>query len=1176
MSKLLKLMDERVLILDGAMGTMIHEYDLPLSDYDDLENCSEILNVTRPDVIREIHEAFYEAGADAVETNTFGGMPHVLTEFDLQDRVDEINRAAVRNAREAAEKHSTPEKPRFVLGSMGPGTKLVTLGQISYDKLVESYRALALALLHGGPGVGVDGLLVETCQDILQIKAAVNACIEAQSEMGLWGTDQQVPILVSITIEQTGTMLVGADVAAAVTAVAQLPVDAIGMNCATGPKEMTEHLLYLGQNSPKRVSLFPNAGLPQLIDGETVFPLAPDAMAEQVAELVERGGVSLIGGCCGTTPDHIRAIATKIGTRPPANREVQHTPSVSSLYGSTEYRQDNSLLNVGERCNASGSRKFKRLLEEEAWDEIISIARDQMKEGSHVLDVNVDYAGRDNAADMAHLVSLLVRQVDAPLMLDSTQPATIEAGLKHAGGKCIINSANLEDGEEKFAEMCRLARTYGAGLVLGTIDEDPEEAMARTAERKLSIAKRMHKMATEKYGLREEDLMFDPLVLPISTGMEKDRRSGLETIEGTRAIHEALPACQLTCGLSNISFGLKPAARQVLNSAFLHELTEAGLTSAILHVSKILPRNRVDDALWDAALDVIYDRRENSDPLQAFIDLFPDDAAEQSMREELDDLPLEERMQRHIIDGEKKHLAETLDEALEKYPPLDIVNNHLLAGMKVVGELFGSGQMQLPFVLQSAEVMKMAVAHLEPHMEKVEGQSKGVIVLATVKGDVHDIGKNLVDIILTNNGYTVHNLGIKQPVANIVEAWREHKADAIGMSGLLVKSVNVMEENLREMAKDGIDVPILLGGAALARHYCESYLRGIYAEGGGKVYYGLDAFAGLHLMDEIMAGQLPKLDAEIEERLQKRADSEKKASAARKEPAPTPEGETGGAAVAVAASARSDVATDVAIPAPPFWGSRLIETFPLEEIYPYVNKVALYRGQWMFKKGKMSDEDYQAQLRDQIEPLFEQLCRRCIDESILHPGVVYGYYPCNSDGNDLIIYDPEDHDREVERFSWPRQNGRKHLCVSDFFRSVDSGEKDVIGMTCVTMGRAISELTQKLFASDNYSEYLYMHGMGVETAEALAELWHKKMREELGIAGDDSPEIRHLFTQKYRGSRFSFGYPAVPEMSDQEKLFRLLDAGRIGCVLTENWQIDPEQSTSAIVVHHPEAKYFNV
>jgi 5-methyltetrahydrofolate--homocysteine methyltransferase len=1176
----------RVLVFDGAMGTSIQNHDLPLSDFNNLENCSEVLNLSRPDVIQSIHESFLAVGADAVETNTFGAMPHVLREFDLQDRAHEINVKACELARAACDKFTTPDRPRFVIGSMGPGTRLITLGQIDWDTMYASYRTAAEGLIAGG----ADVILLETCQDLLQIKCAISAVLDAMDAAGT--SPDRLPIMVQVTIEQTGTMLCGSDIATAAVALRPFPIISLGMNCATGPKDMAEHVHWLGRHWDRCISVLPNAGLPVLVQGRTEYPLQAGPFGQAVVKLVEESGLSIVGGCCGTTPAHIAALVEAIGDR--AATQVDKTPlkpACTSLYNVVDYDQDVSILNIGERTNASGSRRFKQLLEAEDWDEMISLAREQMAEGSHLIDVNVDYAGRDGARDMADLVHRLVRQVNAPLMLDSTQPATLEAGLRQAGGKCLINSANLEDGEEKFAAICRLARRYGAGLVLGTIDEDPQEAMARTADRKIAIARRMHKLATEKHGLAEEDLFFDPLVLPVTTGMEADRRSALETIEGVRRIKAELPRCQTTVGLSNVSFGLKPAARQVLNSVFLHELQQAGLTSAIVHVTKILPRTRIADEQWEAALNLIYDRREEAkqaggaDPLQAFIDLFPDDALEQDTGPQLDELPLEQRLQRHIIDGEKKNLEATLDEAMKQYPPLAIINDHLLAGMKVVGELFGSGQMQLPFVLQSAEVMKRAVAHLEPHMEKVEGQTRGTIVLATVRGDVHDIGKNLVDILLTNNGYTVHNLGIKQPASAIIAKWRETQADAIGLSGLLVKSVNVMEENLLEFNDAGITVPILLGGAALSRHYCDSYLRTLY-KGEGKVYHGRDAFEGLRIMDHLEQGRLDLLDVEIAERLSKREETEQKIAASRAtEPATvSPDGahraRLGSEGALQVASPRSDVRTDVDIPTPPFWGSRVIDAVALEQVYPYINEVALFRGQWQFKKGALSDEAYERQLRDEVRPLFEKLKAQCRDEGVLTPKVVYGYYPVASEGDDLIVFDPGDPQREIERFSFPRQGDKKRLCISDFFKSVEQtrelGRRDVLGLTCVTVGPRASIEARKLFEANRYTDYLYLHGLGVESAEALAELWHRRMRQELGIDADDSTKIRELFTQHYRGSRYSFGYPACPDMSDQDKLFRLLDPARIGCALTENWQIDPEQSTSAIVVHHPQAKYFNV
>ncbi|MEM1027066.1 MAG: methionine synthase [Planctomycetota bacterium] len=1175
----------RVLFFDGAMGTSIHNLDdLDLDrDYLGRENCTEVLLLTRPEVIQNIHEDFLRAGADGVETDSFNAQLHTMEDQDLVDKVHELNKTAAEVARAACDKFSTPDKPRFVIGSMGPGTKLITLGNVDWDTMRESYAAQVRGLLDGGSDV----LLLETAQDILQVKCALSAAFMVLEERGLTpdtgDNDGDIPVMVQVTIEQFGTTLVGTDIAGCVAALRDYPIYSLGMNCATGPVEMSEHVHYLGNHWHRGISLLPNAGLPVLEEGRTVFPLGPEPFAEKVAEFVKTAGLNVVGGCCGTTPEHIAALVRHIGdATPPARIDKKPwKPAISSLMGAVDYRQDNSILNVGERTNASGSRKFKRLLEEENWDEIVSLARDMVKEGSHVIDVNVDYAGRDNVADMTTIVSKLVNQVNAPLMLDSTQPATIEAGLKAAGGKCLINSANLEDGEEKFAQMCKLAKDYGAGLVLGTIDEDPEEAMARTRERKLSIAARMYDLATTKYGLKEEDLMFDPLVLPVSTGMEQDKHSGLETIEGTRLISERFPKCQITCGLSNISFGLNPAARQVLNSVFLFELVQAGMTSAILHVSKILPKNRIPEEQWQAALDVLYakdapepvtleDGSKTSDPLQIFIDLFSN-AEAVSNKVDLAALPLEERMRKHIIDGEKKGLPETLAEAREKYPPLDIINDHLLDGMRVVGDLFGSGQMQLPFVLQSATVMKAAVAELEPFMEKVEGSTKGTMLLATVRGDVHDIGKNLVDIILTNNGYTVHNIGIKVPINEIVAKFHETKPDAIGLSGLLVKSVNVMEENLNELNNLNIDVPMILGGAALQRSYCEGHLRSIY---NGSTFHGTDAFEGLRLMDMICTGKMKELNFEIDERLEKGKDREAKVAELKKR---SDETKAAAGSTAVAERVRGDVAVLDEVPEPPFWGSRVITDLAMKDILPFVNEAALFKTQWQFVRGDKSTKDYEQQIEYEVRPIYNRLAKSMVEDNVLRPAVTYGYFPANADGDHVVVFDPEDHDKEIARFvKFPRQTERKRLCLSDFFLPLDSGKRDVLPVQCVTMGQEVSNLAKTHFDADDYTEYLYVHGMGVECAEALAELWHKRIRMELGIGNDDSPKIKQLFTQKYRGSRYSFGYPSCPDMSDQDLLWQLIDPTRIGCELTENWQIDPEQSTSAIVCHHPEAKYFNV
>ncbi len=1177
MSAFLKQLHKRVLFLDGAMGTSVHSLDLPLSDYNNLENCTEVLNLTRPDAVEQIHDSFFEIGCDAVETNTFGAMPHVLTEFDLQDQTHEINRKAVRIARAAAARHSTDDKPRFVVGSMGPGTKLITLDQITWEEMLASYTAQAKGMLDGDERPDV--LLIETCQDVLQSKCAVNACIDAQRELGIWDTDDRVPIWVQVTIETTGTMLVGTDINAALVALQQMPIDGIGLNCATGPQEMSEHVRFLGRHAKLPISVLPNAGLPVMQDGETVFPLKPKDLAEAMVDFVERDGVNLIGGCCGTTPEHLKAVIEKIGRREPVRREPELAPQSSSLYSAVDFKQETSVLMVGERTNANGSRQFKRLLSEEDWDGLVSMAREEVKGGAHLLDVCVDYVGRDGVADITEVVKRYVRQVSVPLMIDSTEPPVLEAALKLAGGKCIVNSINLEDGEERLNNVCPLLQRFGAAVVALTIDEDKQAGMAKTADRKLEIAERLHDLCTNKWGIRETDILFDPLTFTICTGTADDRRLGLETLDGIEAIAKRFPECGILLGLSNISFGLKPTARQVLNSVFLQEAIDRGLTAAIVHPSKILPQHRVPEEQWQAALDLIYDKREDGkDPLIDFINLFPE-GEEQAQKKEKKDLTIEEQLQEHIIDGEKQELETHLDQAMETYEPLQIINDHLLAGMKVVGELFGAGKMQLPFVLQSAEVMKQAVAHLEPHMEKADSETKGTIVLATVKGDVHDIGKNLVDIILTNNGYTVHNIGIKQPINQILEAAQQHDADAVGMSGLLVKSVGVMKENIDEMNGRQLEIPLLLGGAALTRHYAEQELRGAYH---GRLYYGKDAFEALSIMDRMAAGELEAVEKEIEDRLAKRQETEKKVASMKakekeKKAASEAEGDT---AVAVkeadAEPRRSDVARDIDIPQPPFFGDRLVEDVPIDHVAQYVNKVALYRGQWGFKKGSMDKEAYERQLQEEVEPIFQKLLQKAKEENLLQPQVVYGYFPVNSDGEDLVVYDPNDLDREIERFTFPRQDGKKRLCITDFFKDVDHSEEDVLGMFCVTMGPDVTRRARQLFEEHRYTDYLYLHGLGVECAEALAEYWHKRMRQEIGIARQDKPNVKDLFAQGYRGSRYSFGYPACPDMSDQEKLFKLLEPERIDCKLTENWQIDPEQSTSAIVVHHPEAKYFNV
>ena len=1139
---------ERVLVFDGAMGTMLQNAGLSLDDYQGKEGCSEILCVTRPDVVRGVHAAYFEAGADAVETNSFGSSAIVLAEYDIADQVVPLNRLAARLAREVADDFQADGRPRWVAGSIGPGTKLPTLGHTTYDVLAATYADQAFGLLEGG----ADLLLIETCQDLLQVKAAV-----AGAFAGMRRANRRVPLITQVTVETTGQMLLGSDIAAALTAIEPLGVDVIGMNCATGPAEMGEHLRYLAQHARTPLSCLPNAGLPELRDGKPWYPLTPEELAEAHSRFAAEFGLSVVGGCCGTTPEHIRQVVEALGGRAPAPREPDHEPSLSSLYQAVPLDQDTTYLTVGERCNANGSRKFRDLMLEGDLDGMVGIAKEQIREGAHVLDVCVDYVGRDGVPDMDVLAARLAQQSTVPIMLDSTQADVLEAGLKRLGGRAIINSINLEDGEARMDAVCPMARRYGAALVALLIDE---EGQARDVDWKLRIAHRIHDLAVTKHGLASEDLVFDALTFPLGSGQEDLRGDAMATLEAIRRIKAELPGVRTILGVSNVSFGLAPAARQVLNSVFLHEAREAGLDAAIVAPARILPMHRIDDEQRQVALDLIYDRRrEGYDPLQRFMALFEGkEVAKAASAEDLAALPIDERLQRRIVDGVREGLEADLTEAMTSRSPLAIINEVLLAGMKTVGELFGAGEMQLPFVLQSAEVMKAAVAVLEPHMEKADQGGKGRVVLATVKGDVHDIGKNLVDIILTNNGYTVHNIGIKQPIATIIDKAEEVGADAIGMSGLLVKSTIVMRDNLEELNARGLaSYPVLLGGAALNRTYVEGDLRQLYK---GRVFYCRDAFAGLRVMDQLRSEREQGVQA-VKEPVR----APRVAPARPRGPAPAPPGTD--------ELARSDVATDVPVPTAPFLGeARVVKGIPVRDLVPYLNESALFRGQWQLRPvgGK---EGWRHTLETEARPRLRALLDEAIAGQILRPAVVYGYFPCNGDGNDVVVWDGDGNERV--RFTFPRQRRDRRLCIADFFRPISSGEPDVIGMHVVTMGLAASEATARLFADNRYREYLELHGVTVEMAEALAEYWHQRVRQELGIAGDDAADMEDLFDQGYRGSRYSFGYPACPDLEEQTKLFELLRPERIGVELSEEFQLHPEQSTSAIIVHHPEAKYFN-
>ncbi|MFB8179364.1 methionine synthase [Streptomyces sp. NPDC055966] len=1145
MTDLREALATRVVVADGAMGTMLQAQDPTLEDFQNLEGCNEILNVTRPDIVRSVHEAYFAVGVDCVETNTFGANHAALGEYDIVDRVFELSEAGARVAREVADEFTASTgRQRWVLGSMGPGTKLPTLGHAPYTTLRDAYQRNAEGLLAGG----ADALLVETTQDLLQTKASVIGARRALDALG-----KNVPLICSVTVETTGTMLLGSEIGAALTALEPLGIDMIGLNCATGPAEMSEHLRHLSRHSRIPLSAMPNAGLPVLTKDGAHYPLTAAELADAQERFVREYGLSLVGGCCGTTPEHLRAVVERVrGLTPPA-REPQPEPGAASLYQTVPFRQDTSYLAIGERTNANGSKKFREAMLEARWDDCVELAREQIREGAHLLDLCVDYVGRDGVADMDELAGRLATASTLPIVLDSTEVDVIRAGLEKLGGRAVINSVNYEDGdgpESRFAKVTELAREHGAALIALTIDE---EGQARTPEKKVEIAERLIADLTGNWGIRESDILIDTLTFTICTGQEESRGDGIATIEAIRELKRRHPDVQTTLGLSNISFGLNPAARIVLNSVFLDECVKAGLDSAIVHAAKILPIARFDEEQVRVALDLIYDRRaEGYDPLQKLMQLF-EGATAKSLKagkaEELAALPLEERLKRRIIDGEKNGLEADLDDALGTRPALDIVNDTLLDGMKVVGELFGSGRMQLPFVLQSAEVMKSAVTYLEPHMEKSDAEGKGTIVLATVRGDVHDIGKNLVDIILSNNGYNVVNLGIKQPVSAILEAAEEHRADVIGMSGLLVKSTVIMKENLEELNGRGLAerFPVILGGAALTRAYVEQDLHEIYE---GEVRYARDAFEGLRLMDALIGVKRGVPGAKLPELKQRRVPRRETPLIEVREPEP---------------AGRSDVAVDNPVPEPPFFGTRVVKGIQLAEYASWLDETALFKGQWGLKDQETIEAEGRPRLRGWLD--------RLQTDGLLEAAVVHGYFPCVSKGDDLIVLDEDGGERT--RFTFPRQQRGRRMCLADFFRPEESGETDVLALQMVTVGSRIGEATAELFAADSYRDYLELHGLSVQLAEALAEYWHARVRAQWGIGGADPAGIDGMLRTEYQGCRYSLGYPACPDLEDRAKIAALLGPERIGVHLSEEYQLHPEQSTDAIVVHHPEASYFN-
>ena len=1146
---------ERVVIADGAMGTMLQAQNPSLEDFQNHEGCNEILNVTRPDIVKAVHEEYLKVGVDAIETNTFGANFANLAEYGIEDRIYELANAGAKLARQVADQYSTADKPRWVLGSLGPGTKLPTLGHTSYEKLKLAYEEASKGLIDGGS----DALLIETTQDLLQAKAAVNGARDAINKSG-----KDIVLIAQVTVETTGTMLMGSEIGAALNALEPLGIDLIGLNCATGPAEMSEHLRVLSKGATVGISVMPNAGLPVLGENGAHYPLDGVELAKSLKQFVIDYKVNLVGGCCGTTPAHMLEVVKQLQSVSVTSREVVREVGASSLYQFAPFRQQNTYLSIGERTNANGSRAFRDALLAEDWQSCVEIARDQIRDGAHMLDLSVDYVGRDGVSDMKELAFRFATTSTLPIVLDSTEPAVLEAGLKQLGGRSVINSVNYEDGDgptSRFARIMPLVKEHGAAVIALTIDEDGQ---ARDAQWKLKVSRRLINDLTGNWGMRVDDILIDCLTFPIATGQEETRRDGIETLNAIKALKEEFPNVQTTLGVSNVSFGLNPAARIVLNSVFLAEAVKNGLDSAIVHPSKITPINRIPAEQLKVALDLVYDRRESDasgdviyDPLTKFLQLFENievTTTKESRAAELAALPLNERLQRRIIDGEKVGLSEDLQSALDlKIPALEIINEYLLSGMKTVGELFGKGEMQLPFVLQSAEVMKTAVAYLEPFIEKTDDQGRGKILLATVKGDVHDIGKNLVDIILSNNGYETVNIGIKQTVNQIIDAATENNVDVIGMSGLLVKSTVIMKENLQELDSRGLGKkwPVVLGGAALTRSFVEQDLSEQFS---GTVRYAKDAFEGLKLMDTLMGIKRGVVGAELPPLKPRRT------------------AKRSGDDVKVIDTNRSDVASDNLIPKAPFYGSRVVKGIALADYVHMLDERALFLGQWGLK-GKDFEEMAQTQGRPQLRSLLNDVQ----SNGWLNAAVVYGYFPCYSEGNDLVVVHHEGDlkGKERVRFNFPRQSRDRRLCLADFFRGKDSSELDVVSFQFVTMGQSISDAISKLFNANLYREYLELHGLSVQLTESLTEHWHARTREELGINALDSKDLKEIFDQGYQGSRYSFGYPACPDLEQQLQICELLDPERIGVSLSEEFQLHPEQSTSSIVLHHPEAKYFN-
>jgi 5-methyltetrahydrofolate--homocysteine methyltransferase len=1127
----------RVLVVDGAMGTALQDQQLTAEDFggEELDGCNESLNLTRPDAVRTVHRRYLEAGADIVETNTFGGTPLVLAEYGLQDRAREINCVAAELAREVVEEFSTLERPRFVAGSMGPTTRSVTVtGGVTFEDLIDHFRVQALGLIEGG----VDLLLVETQQDTRNVKAAVEGIRLAEEELGV-----NCPLMISGTIEATGTMLAGQPAEALVASLQHLDLLAIGLNCATGPEFMTDSIRSMSELARTRVSCVPNAGLP---DEDGNYQESPAHMAEVLGRFLDKGWINLIGGCCGTTPAHIAAFAALAEGRTPRTVPMHHRALYSGIDW-IEATEDNRPLLVGERTNVIGSRKFKRLIAAEEYEQASEIARAQAKAGAQILDICLADPDRDELVDTRLFMAEVIKRTKLPLMIDSTDAAVIECALSYSQGRAIINSINLEDGEERFAAVVPLARRFGAAVVVGTIDEDPEQGMALTAERKLAVARRSHQLLTQKYGLRDEDIVFDPLVFPCATGDETYVGSAAQTIEGVRAIKAAFPACKTVLGVSNVSFGLPVAGREVLNAVFLYHCTKAGLDLAIVNSERLERFARISDEEVELAEDLLFDRHPEA--VARFAAHFRERKPEPTTARE--ELPIDERLARCIIEGTKDGLLEDLDRKLQEATPLEIVNGPLMSGMDEVGRLFNDNQLIVAEVLQSAEAMKAAVDHLEPHMEKSDAASNAKVLLATVKGDVHDIGKNLVEIILSNNGYEIVNLGIKVAPETLIEAVRRESPDAVGLSGLLVKSAHQMVVTAEDLRQAGVRIPLLVGGAALSARFTRSRIAPAYA---APTLYASDAMDGLALLNSI---RRTSVEAVVAEQAAKH-DALAPAASSRR--------------VASRSTTRSaEVRLDLDIPVAP--GTRVhSETFEdLDAIWELINPQMLY-GKHMGYRGRVTsgrgDGDAKLEkLRDQIAAAKDE-CRQ-----FLRPRAVWRWLEAESVGNRIEVFAGA---QSLGAWTFPRASRDNGHCLADYILPSRGGSRDHVAIFVTTAGHGVVERAQ---AAKEAGEYLRSHALlslALETAEALAEFVHRRIRHDWGLADDEPETPRELFQARYRGKRFSFGYPACPDLSQQRLLFELLDPSRIGVELTEGDMMDPEASVSALVFHHPDARYFDV